>query len=196
MLFLFIVEQLEMLLSDRSLISGIVYDPTDKKSFFEAVTKWSKKEDFEIKERFVTLTAGFTEACTDAYSLIFYPKAESKDVRPIKRAYYLTAIASQTMLCLGRWGYNPVKREIIKGNEAQRLGVILLGVDPLVHEYLHAYQHILFNSLKSRGLNVTYPIPSSIVEPSVLGFQFRPPSFNYLHRFETKIIKQLVAHNH
>jgi hypothetical protein len=203
------INKLEDLLNQEGLIAPIEYDEKSKSSFINAVVSWSKERNTKVNEVTIGLKEGFKKAkhgyITAKNNLKIireeYKIADEKDLAELRNLAFSEFhqehgnIAQMILMpFLGRWSYNSTERTVYRSSNLKRKIVIGSLIDPLIHEYLHAYEHLLYDQLDEQGLiKEGYQNPAGIVEPAGVGFVLRPPSYKQLKKFENKIIKTLIS---
>ncbi len=186
------------------LVSPIRYNEKSKESFFNGVWEWSVDRGTEIEELYwdvdpldpIAQAQFMGQTAMEAYRALFYPSDELREHGMWARLDSCQSKLSRALLfpLTGRWTYDGEDREIIRGNDVQRYANFLQG-DPLMHPYLCAYGHLLYDHLRQEGLiRKEHPRPFSIVKPRQWGFQIRPPSKDHLKKFENRIIDGIIKY--
>lgn len=187
---------LETLVNQPQLATPMTYNEKSKVSFFEGLREWSIDRGTEVTERRMGIGEGFVNASRNAYQCAFNPPDSIRELGKLARIYYVTGNLSQmiSMPLIGRWEYRPSSRQVIRSNDLQRY-IFFHQLDPLIHEYLHAFQHLLYDHINQEGLIIKeHPRPSRIIEPPLFGYQLGPPSYRNLKKLERKIITKLIKH--
>lgn len=179
---------IDSLIESPNLAAPIEYNERSKQSFFNSIQRWGEGFDNKLSVALLNPFKAILFAAKDFYKNI----TNFNDGLPyLKKSYCILAslINIPQIPFLGLWAYVPEERKIIRGYNIQRY--LACQGDLLVHEHLHAYQHLLHDSLLSQELITPRKIPSSIVEPPIFGFWLFPPSHKWLKRFEEKILRRL-----
>ena len=181
---------IEDLIGLNGLISPIQYNEKSKDSFFGSIHEWGKDLGHELKVDKMGVARALGYTIMQVYGNLVEP---NKNLSHKKQAYCVIAplINLPQIPIFGTWMYRPGKRQIINGNRLQRVALSLIQGDILVHEYLHAYEHLLCDYLLLKGLINKQENPASIVEPPIFRFYFSPPSLAYLRKFEKRMLKKL-----
>lgn len=190
------ISELEKLINQSPLVAPIPYNnPKRKKQkFFDFIEGYGDYLNVPINEIKLSIVGQYKLVLSDLYNR-FSGGYETNGglfqniLNTTSAILYLPQ-----MPLIGVYGSrlnNDNHVEIYKGNSFQRL-ISSIQLDPLVHEYLHAYQHLMITDLHNRGL---IKLPSNslgLIQPRLFGFQFKSPSKKYLKNYEKKIIKKLI----
>ncbi len=183
-------EGIEDLLGSNGLISPIEYNENSKDSFFGSIHKWSNDLGYELKADTMGVARALGYTAMQIYGNLIDP---NKNLSYKKQAYCIIAplINLPQIPLFGAWMYRTSKRQIVHGNRLQKIALSFIQGDILVHEYLHAYEHLLCDYLLSKGIIDKQENPASIIEPPIFRFYFSPPSLAYLKKFEKRMLKKL-----
>lgn len=191
------LETLERLAEQANLVAPIEYNEKDKNSFFNAIRGWGNALGVEVTELNLSVIQAWKLTYSEIRKVLQIPADAFEDVGMSReyRNHLIKANIQELFLIplTGSWGYDPINYQIRRGNKVQRLYVTLCQSDPLVHEYLHVYQHLLYKKLYQEGLVYRkHPKPSRIIEPPSPRCILRSPSYEAVKMFEGDILLKLI----
>ncbi len=191
------ISELERLATQSGLVAPINENQLRRKQdLFDAIKEWGRILGTKINEKTYSRLETVKFLYKNLKELLTLPQSKWDDERVTKthRAYSIFAnLLTQLQSPLtGMWAYQPKTREIMRGTQGQRF-VCYLQFDPLTHENLHVYQHLLYDTLYKKGLLEKENVcPSRIIEPPQRGFQSKLPSYCWLKCFEREVIEKLI----
>ncbi len=195
------VSKLEELANQPGLVAPIEFTDGDNDSFIQAVQGWAASQGKETKEE--VYKVGVMEAVKMSlrgiYNTFFDLPERFASVKG-GRLYHFSGCCDLMLIPLfGSWKH--LEGDILRGTERQRKVIRhLTGQDPLIHEYLHLYQELLYNHVKDKGLVETeHHCPPLIIEHKPIGIPFfapfgtkSNPVTNYrIKEFEKAVLSQL-----
>jgi hypothetical protein len=194
------ISKLEELANQPGLVAPITFTDGDNDSFLDAVRSWAVSQEKEIVEEEVKM--GIMEAANGFLKQIYLALFNLPKQYKCLEGGRMYAIATAGIIggtpLFGKWGHNNLT--VYRGNENQRQVVMYLAhQDPLVHEYLHAYQRLLFDHLKQqRVIENDLPTQDLIIEHDPIGnllkpfgTESNPLTYKRIKRFENVVLKEL-----